>query len=213
LAPAKAAKKKNGASNLRPEGRGDELRTVAAKLFRQHGYGATSMQDIADEMGILKGSVYHYVRTKEDLLWMVVETPLRDLVTEAEKILSDESRPIGDRILEAMERHARSFEVEYPYMFVIVGETGEALSPPRRRAFDDLQGRYAKIWEDAIVGGVKSGGLSPDLDVRMVSQAIFGMLNWMFRWFKPGQSISATDAASTFAAVLLDGISAGSPPS
>lgn len=208
--PAKMANKKRKKRTPRTDGRVDELRTVAARLFREHGYDATSMQDIADEMGILKGSVYHYVRTKEDLLWMVVERPLRDLVRDVEKILTDESIPLGDRMMKAMEQHARSFEVDYPYMFVIVAETGDALAPARRRAFRELQARYTTIWEHALEAGVKDRTLRADLDVRIACQAIFGMLNWMFRWFKPGQSLSATEAASTFGTILLQGISADS---
>lgn len=206
--PAKPAKRKRKKPSLRTDGRVEELRTVAARLFRGQGYDATSMQDIADEMGILKGSVYHYVRTKEDLLWMVVESPLRDLVREAEKILTDESIPLGDRMMKGMEEHARSFEIDYPYMFVIVAETGDALAPARRRAFLELQSRYTAIWEHALEAGIKDGVLRADLEVHTVCQAIFGMLNWMFRWFKPEQSLSATEVASTFGAILLQGISA-----
>jgi TetR/AcrR family transcriptional regulator, cholesterol catabolism regulator len=208
--PAKTAKQKRKKRTPRTDGRVEELRIVAARLFRDQGYDATSMQDIADEMGILKGSVYHYVRTKEDLLWMVVEAPLRDLVKDVEKILTDDSIPLGDRMTKAMEQHARSFEVDYPYMFVIVGETGDALAPARRRAFAELQARYTTIWEHALQAGVKDGTLRADLEVRIVCQAIFGMINWMFRWFKPGQSLSATEVASTFSTILLQGISTDS---
>lgn len=164
------------------------------------------MQEIADEMGILKGSVYHYVKTKEDLLWLVVEPPLRELVQTARTILTDDSVPLFERLHRAMEAHARSFEVHYPHMFVITRENGDTLSPARRKEFDELRNEYFKIWKAAIVKGRKSGEVRSDLDVRTTVQAVFGMLNWMFRWFTPGQGANAKDVARTFADLLARGL-------
>jgi AcrR family transcriptional regulator len=203
------AKTESANSKPAPE-RSRELVDVAARLFRDRGYDATSMQEIADEMGILKGSVYHYVRTKEDLLWMVVEPPLRELVDTARRILEDESIPVVDRLGQAMEAHARSFEVHYPHMFVITRENGETLSPKRREEFDAMRDEYFKIWRAAVLQGRRSGELRDDTDVRNTVQAIFGMLNWMSRWFTPGRRSSAGDVARDFATILARGIATSS---
>lgn len=165
------------------------------------------MQEIAAEMGILKGSVYHYVRTKEDLLWMVVAPPLRELVDAARTILRDDERPLSERLASAMEAHARSFELHHPHMFVITRENGQTLSPARRKEFDDLQAEYFRIWKAAIMEGRKSGEVRDDLDVRTTVEAIFGMLNWMSRWFKPGPRTDAREVARDFATIIASGIS------
>jgi AcrR family transcriptional regulator len=188
--------------------RHDELLTVAARLFRERGYDATSMQEIADEMGILKGSVYHYVRTKEDLLWMVVEPPLRDLVDQARVLLIAPGKSVRERLADATAAHARSFEVHYPHMFVITRENGETLSPKRKKEFDAMRSEYMSLWVGAIESGMKSGELRGDLNPRLTVHAIFGMLNWMFRWFVPGKALSADDVASSFADILVRGITA-----
>jgi AcrR family transcriptional regulator len=189
--------------------RNEELITVAAQLFVERGYDATSMQEIADRMGILKGSVYHYVRTKEDLLWMVVEPPLRDLVETARTILGEKSRPINERLAAAMKGHAESFEAHYPHMSVMTRENGETLSVKRRQDLDALRRQYFQLWRKAIVAGQKSGELNGDLEPSVVVHGIFGMLNWMFRWFRPGGRMDARDVADEFATIVIDGLRAG----
>jgi AcrR family transcriptional regulator len=186
--------------------RSRELVDVAARLFRERGYDATSMQTIADEMGILKGSVYHYVRTKEDLLWMVVEPPLRQLTESVRKILTDADRSFDQRIRDAMAMHAHSFELNYPHMHVITLENGETLSDPRRGDFEAMRHEYFKIWRTAVSDGQSSGEVRAELDVRTTVQAIFGMLNWMSRWFVPGRKAKARDVSDTFAEIFLKGV-------
>jgi TetR/AcrR family transcriptional regulator, cholesterol catabolism regulator len=193
------------ATKAAPE-RNGELITVAAQLFVERGYDATSMQEIADRMGILKGSVYHYVKTKEDLLWMVVEPPLQDLVDTARAILGETSRPLTERLTAAMEKHAESFEAHYPHMSVMTRENGETLSVKRRDDLDALRRTYFQLWRKAIVAGQKSGELSKDFEPSVVVHSIFGMLNWMFRWFRPGGRMPASEVADEFAAIVIDGL-------
>ncbi|NUT56796.1 MAG: TetR/AcrR family transcriptional regulator [Thermoleophilia bacterium] len=182
---------------------------MAAGLFRERGYDATSMQEIADRMGILKGSVYHYVKTKEDLLWMVVEPPLLELVTNAQEILTEDGRPLSERLRRAMIAHAESFEEHYPHMFVMTRENGETLSAKRRQDLDGLRRKYFQVWRKAIVEGQKTGEIRSDVDPSIAVHGIFGMINWMFRWFKTGGRASARDVADQFATIAIDGLLPG----
>jgi AcrR family transcriptional regulator len=166
------------------------------------------MQEIADQMGILKGSVYHYVKTKEDLLWMVVEPPLLELVSNAQKILLETDKPVRDRLAEAMIAHAGSFEAHYPDMFVMTRENGETLSAKRRQDLDGLRRKYFQLWRKAIVEGQESGEIRDDVNPSITVHGIFGMLNWMFRWFKPGGRAPAKEVAEQFARVAIDGLTA-----
>ncbi|MEX2195930.1 MAG: TetR/AcrR family transcriptional regulator [Thermoleophilaceae bacterium] len=187
-------------------GRMDDLVAVAAKLFRDRGYDATSMQEIADEVGILKGSVYHYVSTKEDLLWMIVEAPLRELVDGARAILGDLSKPMAERMRETIRLHCESFERHHPHMFVITREYGETLSDARREEISALRDEYYSIWKKAITSGKRSGEVRSDIDTAVTIEAILGMVNWMFRWFKPGGRLTAASVADEFANLLERGI-------
>lgn len=163
------------------------------------------MQEIADEMGILKGSVYHYVKTKEDLLWMVVEPVLTGLVERAREILTA-SAPLDDRLTEAMISHATSFEDNYPQMFVMTRENGETLSPLRREEIDALRREYFHLWRGAIVEGQEKGDIRSDVEPSLIVHCIFGMLNWMFRWFRLDGSASAREVAEKYARIAIDGL-------
>jgi AcrR family transcriptional regulator len=186
-----------------------ELVAVAARLFREQGFEATSTQEIATEMKIRKATLYHYVRSKEDLLWMVVESPLRELVDNAAEILSPDSPvPTMEKLSQAMAVHARSFEAYYPHMFVITQEHGKTLSPKRRKEFDAMREEYTSLFIKAVEAGIAAGELRADLDARLTVYAMLGMLNWMFRWFTPGRGSTADAIAASFADLLDIGINA-----
>lgn len=178
---------------------------AAAKLFRERGYDATSVQEIADEMGILKGSVYHYVKTKQDLLWMVMKPLLTRFVEEAEEIFAAEE-DLSDRIRRAMVNHAKSFEENSPHMFVMTRENGDTLSSERRNELEALRTRYYEVWRQAIAEGQSKRLFRKDIDPALAVHGILGMLNWMFRWFKLGGRLSADDVANQFADIVLDGM-------
>lgn len=185
-----------------------ELIGVAARLFRDRGYDATTMQNIADELGIRKGSIYHYVETKEDLLWMIVEAPLTELTGTVQEILADEGLTYMERIHRAVLAHAVSFETHYPHMFVITRENGETLSRKRQAALQNLRDGYYDLWKAAVTAGIESGEFRRDLHPSVTVEAIFGMLSWMFRWFSPEGRLTATDVAEQFSAILTAGIPA-----
>lgn len=189
-----------------PSGRKEDLVAAAARQFRERGYDATSMQDLAVEMGILKGSLYHHVATKEDLLWLVVREPLTELVADVRAVFADKSRPSVERIRAAITVHCSSFERHHPHMFVITRENGETLSPPLRKQIGALQDEYLALWKQAIKAGKRSGEFRADLDTGVTVEAILGMINWMFRWFKPGGRLTAESVAGEFARLIEPGL-------
>src|ERR687883_1311158 len=74
-----------------PRERGEQVYAAALRLFREKGYHATSMQDIAEAVGLYKGSLYHYIGGKDELLARVFEQALGGLLSEVERIAADES--------------------------------------------------------------------------------------------------------------------------
>jgi AcrR family transcriptional regulator len=186
-----------------------ELLEVAARLFRTNGYDATSMQDIADEMSILKGSLYHYVRSKEDLLWLIVEPSLAAIHDEVAVILLDRGEPLVGRIRLAIKAHVNRFDNDL-HMYVIARETGSSLSPSRFAQYSKMRESYDRLWRDALREGVENGEVREDLDVRVVAHGILGMINWMSRWLPVQDSDSAEKGAEQFGRLVTEGIVAGS---
>lgn len=186
-----------------------ELLEVAARLFRANGYDSTSMQDIADEMSILKGSLYHYVRSKEDLLWLIVEPSLASIHSEVAIILRDRSEPLVKRIRLAIKAHVNRFDNDL-HMYVIARETGSSLSPGRFEQYSKMRESYDRLWREALQEGVENGEVRDDLDIRVVVHGILGMINWMSRWLPIKDSDSAEKGAEQFGRLVAEGIVADS---
>jgi AcrR family transcriptional regulator len=186
--------------------RKEDVVAAAAELFRERGYDATSMQDLAAALGIRKSTLYHHVATKEDLLWLVMREPLTELVADVRAIFEDKSRGTVERIREAIAVHCTSFERHHPQMFVITRENGETLSPELQAQISELRAQYLALWKRVITAGKRSGELRSDLDAAVTVEAILGMVNWMFRWFRPGGRLSAAAVAAEFARLIEPGL-------
>jgi AcrR family transcriptional regulator len=202
------ANRKPGRPRTKEPVRSTELLNTAARIFRDRGYAATSVQDIADAMGILKGSLYHYIESKEDLLWMIVESPLTDLVDGARRIAADSAGTAADRLVRMGEAHGSYFDLHHPHMFVITQESGSTLSPNRRRALQTMQREYTDLWESVLTEGVRRRELRKDLDVSLAAFGILGALNWMFRWFIPGGLRSGAEVGRTMVGDYVQGLNA-----
>src|SRR5207248_7148396 len=88
-----------------PRERGEQVYAAALRLFREKGYHATSMQDIAAAVGLYKGSLYHYIGSKEDLLVRVFERAMGSLLAEVERIAADPSLQPLDQLRLVIQAH------------------------------------------------------------------------------------------------------------
>ncbi len=182
----------------------DRLFRAAAQLFRQKGFAATSMRELSEGVGIQKASVYHHIRTKEDLLYRIAlqsldrialaVTEARDAVPEAEQlhamIVSHVKTALEDRDLHAtMLTEMRS------------------LSQSRRDEVLKARDRYERLLSDAIERGQASGRLRNDIGVRAMTLALLNLLNWTIFWYEPGGKQTPEQIGETLASIFLDGAS------
>src|SRR5919198_6392060 len=91
-----------------PRERAEEVYTAALRLFREKGYHATSMQDIAAAVGLYKGSLYHYIGGKEDLLVQVFERAMGTLLADVERIVADSSLRPSAQLRQVVEAHVKA---------------------------------------------------------------------------------------------------------
>src|ERR1700758_1301123 len=99
----------------------DEIVAAAAKVFRTKGYHAATVRDIADEVGILKGSLYHHFDSKEDLLYLVVKEPIAQMYRTMAEIAAGD-RPAKEKLRRAISAHMEAFDRHYPHLFVYLRE-------------------------------------------------------------------------------------------
>ena len=162
--------------------REDEIRAAAFRIFREKGYHGTSMQDIADEVGLLKGSLHHYIPSKEALLGRLfegaLETPLATLSEIAKR-----DATASERIREMVKTYALAVVSNLDAVGVFLREWRElpakelAVVRERRRAM-------RRLFERVIEEGIRTGEFARG-DAKLATLAILGMCNWMYEWYRP----------------------------
>jgi TetR/AcrR family transcriptional regulator, cholesterol catabolism regulator len=189
-----------------PRDRGQEVYTAALRLFREKGYHATSMQDIAAAVGLYKGSLYHYIGGKEDLLVRVFERGMGTLLADVERIVADTSLGPRAQIREVVAAHVRAVADNLEALTVYLHEfralEGGALERVRQQ-----RERYTELVAEIIGRGVRRGEfVAPDVGIATL--AMIGMCNWMCQWYRPGGRLRASEIGRLFADLLLDGLTA-----
>lgn len=183
----------------------DRILEEAARLFTQKGYEATSVQDLAEVLGLSKAALYHYFRSKEEILYEVSLLALRGLVEAGERAL-EESDP-KRALLTFMQGHARFFEENYPF-FVTMLQGIQSLSPERRAQTVALRDRHEGNLRRILRWGMEEGAFR-QVDVALAGRAILSMLNWMIRWFRPGGPMRAEEVAQFYFELILKGLEDG----
>ena len=187
----------------------DEIIAAAAKVFRTKGYHAATVQDIADAVGILKGSLYHHVKSKEDLLYLIVKEPIARIYARMAEIVASDL-PAGEKLRRAILAHLEAFDQHYPHLFVYLHER-EEMKRGFREQFKLSPKQYEQCWQQILREGMKSGEFRADLDVPVISYGLLGMLNWLYKWYDPRGRLGVREVADQLSALALGGLTAAPP--
>ena len=184
--------------------REQEIVAAAARVFQEKGYHAATTRDIAAAVGIQQASLYYYISSKEELLYLVVREPIMRLYAQVEAIVKS-SLPARTKIERSIRAHLVAFDENYPHMFVFVQELHNVVQA-LQDTLREFPGRYQSLWEDLLRQGVAKGELRADLDVTTTALMILGMCNWMYRWYRKGGRLDTQAVAERYASAILDGI-------
>lgn len=179
------------------EGNGGSRRAqvvdIAAALFRAQGYDATSLQDLADAVGIQKGSIYHYIDTKEDLLFEIVQTAHQR--TETGNVAwRDMEGSAMDKVRSFVEGHTRVAVGNIEYAEVYLRDS-RALSDARAAAIVEARDRYEAHLKKLISAAIKEGSTRPGINAALATRVILGMVNWMTLWYRADGPMSPDQLA------------------
>jgi AcrR family transcriptional regulator len=187
----------------------EEIIAAAAKVFQTKGYHAATVQDIADAVGILKGSLYHHFKSKEDLLYLIVKEPIARLYERMTDIAGSDL-PASEKLRRAIRTQLEAFDQHHPHLFVYLRERDE-MKRRFREQFKLSPKQYERCWQQILREGMKSGEFRPDLDVQVVSYGLLGMLNWLHNWYDPRGRLSVREVGDQLAALALAGLAAPAP--
>jgi AcrR family transcriptional regulator len=186
-----------------------DLLAAATRLFRERGFHATSMQDLGAALGMNRGSLYHYIAGKDELLWLIVGRAFDLLDGRVVPILESGAPPL-DRIRGAIHEHLRVAADHADELSLLQIEL-RALSPERRAWMIQRRDRYEGLWRTAIAEGIRDGSLR-QFDVRLAAIGILSACNWFTQWFRPSGSLTVDELAEQFCDLFLEGLAAPDGP-
>lgn len=184
-------------------GRYEELLETALHLFRQKGYHATSMQDIADSMGLRKASLYHYIDAKEDLLVAIYRRTIAEY-SERVRTISEGPGAAKQRLAEAIKAHLESI-ISHADMFAVYLNENRSLPPAHQEAVREASRDYRRRFEDIIRDGVEAGEFK-SVDAHISALLILGACNWLPQWYSASGKMSTEEITGLFTEVLLNGL-------
>jgi Transcriptional regulator len=175
---------------------------VAVAAFNEFGYDATSIGVLAERLGLSKSAIYHHVASKDELLRLALDEALSGL----EGVLRDEGARDGsaaDRLAHVLRGAVRVLIDRLPYVTLLLRVRGntdvERAALARRRAFD-------RAVAALVVEARDEGSVRDDIDPRVVTRLLFGMINSIVEWYRPGGAEDAEQLAADVLTVALDGL-------
>ena len=179
------------------------LLDLVVGVFNERGYEGASMEDLARASGFTKSTFYHHVSGKEELLRMAVGRALDALSAALDDTVERGGRPV-EQLEDAVRRTTEVLLAELPYVTLLLRVRGnteierEALA--RRRVFD---ARLATL----VAAAVDAGEIRDDIDPRLVSRLLFGMVNSITEWYRPGsRGNSKKSVVDAVVNLALDGL-------
>ncbi|MDH6111995.1 AcrR family transcriptional regulator [Kitasatospora sp. MAP12-15] len=167
----------------------DSLLAVTVEVFNARGYDGTSMEDLSRAAGISKSSIYHHVRGKEELLRLAVGRALDGLFGILDEPPAVQGRPV-DRLEHVVRRTTEVLLAELPYVTLLLRVRGntetELWALERRRDFDH---RVAEL----VRAAVAAGELRADVEPRLATRLLFGMINSVVEWYRPDGAPDTVD--------------------
>lgn len=192
----------------RTEESGTQLKILiaAARLFRLHGYDATTLRGIASECGLKAGSIYYHFASKDEILATVLEFGLSELLRRVRAGLDQlppETTPL-ERIKNAVRIHLESmlefgdFTATNVRLFSQAPATVQERGLAARRVYEDY-------WKQLFTAAQEAGQIREGIDLSIARLFLSGGMSWTLEWYQPG-GLNARELADQYTEMLLHGI-------
>lgn len=180
-----------------------EIYRTAAQIILRKGYDATSVNDIANALGMTKAGLYHYINGKKELLFDIMNFGLDELeeevVTPAHAIADPSAR-----LHFIIESHARLVTRGQGAITILVDEI-TALTPAQSRKITSRKREYFDRLRE-LLNQIKSEGRLADVDTTVATFSLLGMINWLSRWFRQDGALTEEHVAAEIAKIALHGL-------
>lgn len=185
-----------------------QIDQTATALFRQRGYAATSMRELAAALGIEAGSIYSHIRSKEELLHRICFRVADEFMAGLRAATADDTAPAAQHLRLAIDSHVRVLIRDTAASAVFLHEWRH-LSEPALSEFVQLQRDYEAAFRDMIARGVADGALRTP-DPAFATLTLFASLTWLPNWYRPDGKLNPDQIAERLTDQLLGGLATGS---
>jgi len=182
----------------------EQILAQAAALFAQRGYPGTSMNEVAEACGLSKPTLYHYVRDKHELLVLITQGHIDRLEAVVHEVTQQNLAPeprLRRMILRFVEEYADAKNAHRA-----LTEDVRFLEPIDRERVLAGERRVVAAFADAVAE-IRPGTAAAAMD-KPLTMLLFGMINWMFTWMRPGGTLTHADMAPIVADLFFGGLGA-----
>lgn len=180
----------------------EDVFKAALEVFREQGYDRTTVREIADRANVPISTLYTKITSKEELFLELV-MPVITGARERMDALVASDMPPRDKLRAAIVGAAEAFD-DHPQLFIYLRDFYPALE----MADPGSRNVYEAQWEQLLQQGIDSGLLRSDIDPKVVSFGILGMISWMHHWYQEGGRLTAAQIGEQFAATIIAGLEA-----
>lgn len=177
----------------------------AAKLFKEKGFGGASMRELAEKVGMEAASIYHHIRSKEELLEEICFGMARTYETQLSEI---EQQQIGyPEKIEALIAFHVQLIIDNANAVSVLNNDWKYLSNEKMAAFKSMRKDYEKRFAVLISKGIEEG-VFKNVNVSIALFTILSSLRWVELWYKPTRGVTKEDLAKDISAILMNGVKA-----
>lgn len=177
---------------------------TSMRLFEAYGYHRVTVDQIVKESGTSKGGFYHNFKSKDELLYIIHDQFITYVLEKAEEAYEKWDTPT-----ERLQAIVKSFVMMidlYRSQVTIFYQESLFLAPEYINDIETRRDRYKNFMFTVISDGIESGEFRPELPVKIVSMAIFGMVNWIYKWYKTSGTYSIEQIADIYADMVLHSV-------
>jgi TetR/AcrR family transcriptional regulator, cholesterol catabolism regulator len=190
------------AEGRRSDERWQDVLAAAAEVFRRLGYSQARLEDVAQEVGISRATLYYYVGTKEELLVALLEDPIAAVTASLKKVAAEEI-PAEEKLVASLREYLHLLE-EHPTLFIFLSENiHKVMSGPEAEEIRANADSYGRVLTKIVSEGMKSGEFRDDIRPQVAVLGIIGMFNWMHRWYVPSGKESLSAIGEDFVTMSL----------
>ena len=181
----------------------DEIIEAIAELFKEKGFHNASINDISERVGLKGGSLYYHIKSKEDALFKICAEGMNLYLAELEKIMVADDAP-KKKLKNIIDIHVDHFANNFPKAVVSLIEF-RALGDNYRKRYNEKRITIESYIKDVLREGIDEGVFRKG-DIKLMSFAVLGMLNWMVVWYNPEGKWGPNKLKKEFTKMILSGI-------